>query len=64
MSAASRDGYTLLNGTSSYTLNMAMHSANYDFVNDFDPIAMITSESDDLRRLTHELSGPARRDSR
>jgi tripartite-type tricarboxylate transporter receptor subunit TctC len=41
VSAASRDGYTLLNGTSSYTLNMAMHSANYDFVNDFDPIAMI-----------------------
>jgi tripartite-type tricarboxylate transporter receptor subunit TctC len=40
VAAADPDGYTLLYATSSYTLNTALHYAGYDFVNEFEPIAL------------------------
>lgn len=40
VAAAEPDGYTLLYATSSYTLNTAMGLAGYDFVNEFEPIAL------------------------
>lgn len=41
VASADPDGYTLLNATSSFTLNTAMQLATYDFVKDFEPVAMI-----------------------
>src|SRR5215211_8471174 len=45
VSSADPDGYTLLNATSSFTLNTALQLANYDFVKDFEPVAMINLSS-------------------
>ena len=45
VSTADPDGYTLLNATSSFTLNTALQLANYDFVKDFDPVAIINLSS-------------------
>lgn len=45
VAGADADGYTLLNATSSFTLNTAMGSASYDFVKDFEPIALINLSS-------------------
>jgi tripartite-type tricarboxylate transporter receptor subunit TctC len=45
VTTAEPDGYTLLNATSSFPLNVAMHTATYDFVKDFEPIAMINASS-------------------
>jgi tripartite-type tricarboxylate transporter receptor subunit TctC len=40
VSAADPDGYTLLYATASYTLNTALGIASYNFVKDFEPIAL------------------------
>ncbi len=39
VAAADPDGYTLLYGTSAYTLNTALGLAGYDLINEFEPIA-------------------------
>jgi tripartite-type tricarboxylate transporter receptor subunit TctC len=39
VSGSAPDGYTLLFATSSFTLNTALHLANYDFLRDFEPVA-------------------------
>jgi tripartite-type tricarboxylate transporter receptor subunit TctC len=40
VSSSPPDGYTLLYATSSYTLNTALGYAGYDFVKEFEPIAL------------------------
>jgi len=41
VATAEPDGHTLLFATPSYTLNTAMKAASYDFVNDYEPVALI-----------------------
>lgn len=41
VSSSDPDGYTLLYATSSYTLNTALQLATYDFVKDFEPVALL-----------------------
>lgn len=40
VAAAEPDGHTLLYATSSYTLSTALHLATYDFVKEFEPVAL------------------------
>ena len=41
VSSAAPDGYTMLFATPTYTLNMAMGTASWDIMKEFDPVALI-----------------------